>query len=142
LSHLLLDWVLKLVVPGAVDAVKSLLSHCETLQVCVIRHDQTLDGVTYPTLDELELIEDDRLVFILRDADPALDWRSFVKGKPDTWVHANAVVAMQRQNRRVKARSVYADELGRSALISVSVIPCTSDQLNVSSIIFRLMLIV
>ena len=68
---------------------------------------------------------------------PTLDWHPFVNGEPDTWVYANAVVAMQRQNRRVKARSVYADELGRSALISVSVIPCTSDQLNVSSIIFR-----
>jgi len=83
----------------------------------VIRHDQTLDGVTYPTLDGLELIEDDRLVFILRHADPTLDWRSFVNGEPDTWVYANAVVAMQRQNRRVKARSVYADEPGRLMLI-------------------------
>jgi hypothetical protein len=52
LSHLLLDWVLKFVVPGAVDAVKCLLSHCVTLQGCVIRHHQALDGVTYPTFGQ------------------------------------------------------------------------------------------
>jgi hypothetical protein len=86
-------------------------------------------------LDKLELIEDDRLVFILRHADPTLDWRSFVNGEPDTWVYANAVVAMQRQNGRVKARSVYEDELERSALISMSVIPCTCPTSSMSRLL-------
>ena len=56
---------------------------------------------------------------------PTLDWHPFVNGEPDTWVYANAVVAMQRQDGRVKARSVYEYKLERSALIPMSVILCT-----------------
>jgi hypothetical protein len=60
-------------------------------------------------LEELERIKDDRLVFILKNSDPTLDWCSFINGEPDTWVYAESVVARQRQYGRVKSWHVYPD---------------------------------
>jgi hypothetical protein len=112
LSHLLLHvkrhFKAVTVTSTAVQIVSDVLSHCGTLQVCVIRRDNSNQrGLRYPALDELELINDDRLVFILKNEDPRLDWLSFVKGKPDTWAYAESAVARQRQNGRVQARLVY-----------------------------------
>jgi len=88
----------------AVQVVNDLLFHCKTLQVCVISHDD-MDSA----LNALELIDDVRLVFILTPDDIALDWHSFVKGKPDTWVYAEEAVVRQRQIGRVKACPVYTE---------------------------------
>jgi hypothetical protein len=80
-----------------VQAVRDLLSHRTTLQVCVIRHDFVIEGWPHsPTLDALEFIGDPRLVFVLRRKDVTLDWRCFVEGKPDMWVYAEAAVARHR----------------------------------------------
>jgi hypothetical protein len=106
----------------AVRVVKDLLSHCETLQVCVISHNGTTDDWYRPeALEPLERIDDARLVFILTPLDSRSDWRSFVNGEPDTWDYAEAVVATQRQTGcRVEARRVHGDTIPQPKVIDIS----------------------
>ncbi|KIM74483.1 hypothetical protein PILCRDRAFT_702990 [Piloderma croceum F 1598] len=113
LSHILLpasdDFGVSFFTPGALRVVKDILSHCESLQVCVLRHGNTTDFWYRPgeALDLFEGTEDARVVFILTPVEKRSDWQAFFNGEPDTWDYADQVVAMQRQTgRRVKARRV------------------------------------
>jgi hypothetical protein len=113
LSHILLPVSnyarMKAVPSDAEQMVNDLLSHCGTLQVCVIRYERSDypdHELWYPTLAAVELIEDVRLVFVLDQQNPNLDWHAFVKGKTDTWIYAEAVVARQREVGRIVACQV------------------------------------
>ena len=80
LSHILLpvydDFGVPFFTRDAVWVVKDLLAHCETLQVCVLRHHSTIDILFWAeeALDLLKRIEDARLVFILTPVDKPSDW--------------------------------------------------------------------
>jgi hypothetical protein len=102
LSHLLIDWIQKYIMPDDSDLLKvaaDALSHCKTLDVCAIRYASGRGPNLDATLQELQ---DDRLVFIIGWTEWVTDLLSFAKGKPDTWVHAEAAVAKQKQGGRVE----------------------------------------
>jgi hypothetical protein len=96
------------------QVVSDLLNHCETLQVCVIRHHEN-----QPLLDAFQLLKDDRLVFIFNQNSDHFgwDWGCFLHGifDTDTWAYAESVVMRQQQTGgRVEARCVYdTDEVER-----------------------------
>jgi hypothetical protein len=80
LSHILLpvydDFGVPFFTPGALRVVRNLLSHCENLQVCVLRHGGNTTDFWYRSgeaLDPLEDTEDARLVFILTPVDKRSD---------------------------------------------------------------------
>jgi hypothetical protein len=97
LSHFLVDWINKYVMPDNCDLLQiaaDLLSHCKTLKVCAIRH---VAG-RGPNMDEpLTELQDGRLVFIIAVIDWLPDWLSFARGEPDIWAYAEAAVTKQTQ---------------------------------------------
>ena len=106
LSHFLVDWDGDTSDDSAMTIATDVLSHCTTLQVCVIR---SVHPRRQPWLDKtLHAIVDDRLVFIIGDADWRSDWHSFANCEPDTWDYAEAAVAMQRrQQHRIEPFGAY-----------------------------------
>jgi hypothetical protein len=108
LSHLIIDWDGDTSDNSAMKIAADVLSHCTTLQVCVIR---SVHPKRQPWLGKtLHANEDNRLVFIIGDADWRSDWHSFANGEPDTWDYAEAAVAMQRrQHHRIEPFGAYEE---------------------------------
>ncbi|KIM82430.1 hypothetical protein PILCRDRAFT_820270 [Piloderma croceum F 1598] len=94
LSHFLIDWIDKNVMPDDCNLLKvaaDLLSHSETLKVCAIRYvDANVDTV-------LPELQDGRLVFIIAVIDWFPHWLSFARGELDIWAYAEAAVTKQTQ---------------------------------------------